>query len=89
MDRKYNSRGNNRNNFSHSGGGVTVRRGPIRRMPARRGFGGAYIDPSKFVNKAVITEIVEKFVPEHHFVDFAVDQRLKENIIKNKLKLQL
>ncbi len=42
---------------------------------------GKHIDPSRFVNKAVITEIVEHFVPEHNFVDFVIDERLKANII--------
>ena len=46
-----------------------------------RGFTGAHIDVSKFVNKAVITEEVEHFVPEHAFADFAIDERLKKNII--------
>lgn len=40
-----------------------------------------YIDPNRFINKAVITEKVEHFVPEHNFIDFAVDPRLKANII--------
>lgn len=40
----------------------------------------AFSDVSKFVNKAVITEEVEHFVPEHAFVDFAVAPLLKENI---------
>ena len=40
------------------------------------------IDISKFINKAVITEQVEHFVPEHMFNDFALDERLKENIAK-------
>lgn len=40
------------------------------------------IDVSKFINKAVITEEVEHFVPEHRFSDFAIDERLKKNIIK-------
>ena len=39
------------------------------------------IHPSKFVNKAVITETVEQFVPEHKFSDFLIDERLKNNII--------
>ncbi len=49
-----------------------------------RGPGGGFskfIDPSKFINKAVITEKVEHFVPDHQFTDFAVDARLKQNIV--------
>ncbi len=39
------------------------------------------IHPSKFINKAVITETVEHFVPEHQFADFLIHEKLKENII--------
>ncbi len=38
------------------------------------------IDPSKFINKAVITEEVEHFVPEHAFTDFKIDEALKKTI---------
>ncbi len=44
--------------------------------------GAPTFDVSRFINKAVITEAVEHFVPEHHFADFAIDDRLKQNIIK-------
>lgn len=39
-----------------------------------------FSDVSKFVNKAVITEEVVEFVPEHKFADFAVGELLKSNI---------
>ncbi len=51
-----------------------------RPAPRRKGM-GQFIHPSKFVNKAVITEEVKVFVPEHKFSDFQVDERLKANII--------
>ncbi len=52
------------------------------RRPVSRGRGKTTsIHPSKFINKAVITETVEHFVPEHKFADFLIDERLKENII--------
>ena len=38
---------------------------------------GERINPAKFIHKAVITEEVENFVPEHSFQDFKVDERLK------------
>lgn len=38
------------------------------------------IDVSKFINKAVITEQVEHFVPEHQFADFLVQPELKASI---------
>ena len=40
----------------------------------------AFSDVSKFINKAVITEEVEKFVPEHRFDDFALMPAVKLNI---------
>ena len=42
---------------------------------------GEFSDVSKFVNKAVITEVAPVFVPEHKFADFLIDERLKQNII--------
>jgi ATP-dependent RNA helicase RhlE len=50
------------------------------RSPSRRGQ-GSFIHPSKFVNKAVITEEVVNFIPEHNFVDFLIDEKLKANIV--------
>lgn len=39
-----------------------------------------FSDVSKFINKAVITEEVEVFTPEHMFKDFAINDKLKINI---------
>lgn len=54
------------------------------RFPARRssrgGQNGQYIDPNRFINKAVITEVQEVFVPEHAFADFEISEELKKNI---------
>jgi superfamily II DNA/RNA helicase len=58
---------------------------PQRRFnsPRRRQFQGAYIDVSKFVNKAVtVEETSEVFVPEHLFADFKLEEILKTNIEK-------
>ncbi len=41
---------------------------------------GSDIHFSKFINKAAIIEEVAKFVPEHLFKDFNIDDRLKANI---------
>jgi len=41
---------------------------------------GSDIHFSKFINKAVITEEISKFVPEHLFKDFNIDDRIKANI---------
>lgn len=49
-------------------------RAPQKRVPQ------AFSDVSKFINKAVITEEVEVFVPEHKFADFDVAPLLKNNI---------
>lgn len=69
------------------------RRGPDRgfRGGGQRRFGGSqnrgqYIDPSKFINKAVITEEVEHFVPEHAFTDFPIAEQLKKRIIERGYK---
>lgn len=64
---------------SRSSGGNTSRR--FSRAPARR-QAGQYIDPSRFINKAVITEEVEHFKPEHTFQDFKIDEILKKSISK-------
>ena len=37
---------------------------------------GKYIDPALFVNKAVITEEITEFKPEHAFVDFTIEPEL-------------
>ncbi len=59
------SRGGSRGGFNRGGKGRT----------------GQYIDPSKFINKAVITEEAPHFVPEHRFEDFAIVEQLKKAII--------
>jgi superfamily II DNA/RNA helicase len=53
------------------------------RTQGRGGFSApSTFDISRFINKAVITEEAPVFVPEHKFTDFAIDTRLKENIVK-------
>ncbi len=47
---------------------------------AKRGNTGR-IDVSKYINKAVVTE-VEEFIPTHKFVDFKIDDKLKSNIVR-------
>ncbi|MSR71656.1 MAG: DEAD/DEAH box helicase [Candidatus Taylorbacteria bacterium] len=46
----------------------------------RKGPKSQRIDVARFINKAVITEEVENFKPEHTFLDFNIDARLKQNI---------
>ena len=75
--RRFNSGRERGRSFSfHNRGGF--RHG---RNNSQRGKGD-HIDISRFINKAVITEQVEHFVPEHNFADFALDERLKQNIAK-------
>lgn len=50
-------------------------------LRSRNQKSGAQIDVSKFVNKAVITEEVEHFIPEHTFSDFQIDERLKQIVV--------
>jgi ATP-dependent RNA helicase RhlE len=46
-----------------------------------RGKGqGQYLDLRVFVNKAVIVEEVEHFLPEHNFTDFLIEDKLKQSI---------
>ena len=58
----------------------------FRRSPARRSAPSQNISHARFINKAVITEEVEHFVPEHSFVDFLVEDTLKSNIISKGYK---
>ncbi len=46
---------------------------------SKRGF-GERIDVSKFIQKAVITEEADNFIPEHSFADFKLSEELKKNI---------
>lgn len=51
----------------------------------RGGRGGGRtdrIDTSRFINKSVITEEVEVFIPEHNFADFQIEETLKSAIVK-------
>ena len=51
------------------------------RPAQKRGQPAPFSDISKFINKAVVTEVVEIFNPQNQFSDFAIDARLKSNII--------
>ena len=46
----------------------------------RGGNMGAYIDPSKFINKAQPVEEEAPFIPVHQFADFAIGDSLKKNL---------
>ena len=51
------------------------------RNGGRKNF-SKYISPSRFINKATVTEEIQEFKPEHAFSDFAIDERLKKAITK-------
>ncbi len=74
--RNYASRSGGRPYHGNRSGGYR-QSAPRTRRPARA---GQHIDVSRFINKAVVTEVEQKFVPQHRFADFAIDDRLKTNI---------
>ncbi len=48
---------------------------------------GENIDPSKFINKAVVVKEADHFVPKHKFQDFKVDQRLIRAVVAKGYKM--
>jgi superfamily II DNA/RNA helicase len=44
---------------------------------------GPAINVARFINKAVPVAATPAFIPEHHFADFALDERLKKNILSH------
>jgi superfamily II DNA or RNA helicase len=42
---------------------------------------GGRLDISRFINKAVVGEKVEAYVPEHTFADFNIEESLKKSVI--------
>ena len=52
----------------------------FNRKPVRRAPFAQNINVSRFINKSVITEKTDSFVPVHQFQDFNIDARLKANI---------
>ena len=64
-----------------SRGGFSSGRGRGRGRGGVGAFGQTEAEIAKFVNRAVApVEEAVVFTPEHHFADFAVDERLKKNI---------
>ncbi len=55
--------------------------GGKRPLARRGGFRDQYIDCSRFVCKAKPQTESKPYQPQHAFADFAIDQRLKENIV--------
>lgn len=81
------SRGSSRRakpSFSRSGAPFRRAQGGYsapRRGPSQR-YRGANIHHSRFIQKAETAAASEVFSPKHAFNDFAIDQRLKQNISK-------
>lgn len=85
-------RNNSRNSFSRpsnsrgngNGGGFRRNGRPVSYRPQRKSSNGAtYIDPQKFVNKAVTVAEEKPYEPTHLFADFAVNDHLKQNIVQS------
>ncbi|MBI2052382.1 MAG: DEAD/DEAH box helicase [Candidatus Sungbacteria bacterium] len=59
------------------------------RPPRRGGNGqiGQYINPARFINKAVSVEESAEFMPQHKFQNFNIDPALKSNILNKGYKL--
>ncbi len=74
--------GGDRRGGSSFGGGRSFGGNRSRGGGGKRGFEEMSVDLSKLINKAVPGKEPEVYVPTHQFVDFAIDDRLKENIIK-------
>ena len=74
------SRPQNRSNGANNGGFRRNGR-PVNYRPQRKNNKGAtFIDPQKFINKAVALAEEKPYEPTHLFADFAVNDRLKQNI---------
>ncbi len=55
-------------------------RKPFQGRSSRAPQRGQRIDVSRFINKAIVTEVQEVFTPVHRFEDFAITEHLKKNI---------
>jgi ATP-dependent RNA helicase RhlE len=76
---------------SYSRGGYSGGRssGGSSRFASRGNYGGGRGRPSKggridiarFINKAVVEEKVEAYVPDHSFADFKIEESLKKSVI--------
>jgi len=82
----FRSRGPNRGpshgSQSRRPSGVDYHRGHPRPQFHNRGPRRQHLDISAFINKAVVVEEAEeRFLPEHSFASFPIDERLKKNII--------
>lgn len=69
------------NSKPRTSGGFRQNGRPVRFNNQRRGKkGGSYIDPKKFINKAVAVAEEVPYEPKHAFADFALSDPIKRNI---------
>ena len=76
---------NQRGNTSFRGGHFSknnFRKGNFQ----RKGQVGEYLNPSRFINKIVVSEQAIVYKPEHSFSDFQIDERLKKAILAKGYK---
>jgi len=82
--RSFNNRGPKKylfqSHYKNAGSLGLGRRRPIGRIWER-------IDPAKFINKAIMAEGNENFMPEHKFQDFKIDQRLIRAVANKGYKI--
>ena len=76
-------RQSNRRGQQGSSSRPSAPRGGGGRRFAPRKKHGEQISMARFISKAVITEEVEHFTPEHAFSDFAIDAQLKQAVINH------
>ena len=77
--RHFSSKGGR--NSSHFGYGAKSGGQNRRGRSGRNNSRSERIDPSRFINKIVLTEEIEHFTPEHKFQDFHIDEKLKRAIV--------
>lgn len=77
-NRSFQGRGGPRRSFHKPTG---FRQSGFSRFPKRGVRRGESINVSKFINKAIVSEKTEEFVPVHSFSDFNIDDRLKQAIL--------
>ncbi|PIR38314.1 MAG: ATP-dependent RNA helicase [Candidatus Zambryskibacteria bacterium CG10_big_fil_rev_8_21_14_0_10_42_12] len=64
-------------------GSFQKRRGSQNHGSRGRGPKPSYIDESKLINRAEVETVTEAYVPTHTFNDFAVDERIKQNLSRS------
>ncbi len=78
--RNNESRSPSSSRFKRRGSSSSFKRG-------RRGFRGQYIDPARFINKAIMDKGIDVIRIEHDFKDFNLDSRLKQIIASRGYKI--